>query len=150
MVLHRRGTAVGLSPTQQRQGNHKPTIHSDECIARSVLSLRLRGVLHESDHPPWRNHGELPNHGLQGRRRLGEREGGWPQGRQGRNFLVPVPSLESFEALNAHLERRCLARMTRGPARQCVPRKLRNDGHIWPALRLSSFSVLKIDFGLEL
>ena len=28
-----------------------------------------------------------------------------------RNFLVPVPSSESFEALNAHLERRCLARM---------------------------------------
>ena len=28
-----------------------------------------------------------------------------------RNFLVPVPSFESFEALNAHLEQRCLARM---------------------------------------
>ena len=28
-----------------------------------------------------------------------------------RNFLMPVPSFESFEALNAHLERRCLARM---------------------------------------
>ena len=28
-----------------------------------------------------------------------------------RNFLVPVPSFESFEALNAHLERRCLKRM---------------------------------------
>ena len=28
-----------------------------------------------------------------------------------RNFLVPVPSFASFEALNAHLERRCLARM---------------------------------------
>ena len=28
-----------------------------------------------------------------------------------RNFLVPVPSFESFEALNAHLERRCLERM---------------------------------------
>ena len=28
-----------------------------------------------------------------------------------RNFLVPVPSFESFEALNAHLERRCMARM---------------------------------------
>ncbi len=28
-----------------------------------------------------------------------------------RNFLAPVPSFESFEALNAHLERRCLARM---------------------------------------
>ena len=28
-----------------------------------------------------------------------------------RNFLVPVPSFQSFEALNAHLERRCLARM---------------------------------------
>ena len=28
-----------------------------------------------------------------------------------RNFLVTVPSFESFEALNAHLEQRCLARM---------------------------------------
>ena len=28
-----------------------------------------------------------------------------------RNFLVPVPSLESFDALNAHLEQRCLERM---------------------------------------
>ena len=28
-----------------------------------------------------------------------------------RNFLVPVPSFTSFEALNAHLERRCLDRM---------------------------------------
>ena len=28
-----------------------------------------------------------------------------------RNFLVPMPSFASFEALNAHLERRCLERM---------------------------------------
>ena len=28
-----------------------------------------------------------------------------------RNFLVPVPSFESFEALNAHMEQRCLERM---------------------------------------
>ena len=28
-----------------------------------------------------------------------------------RNFLVPVPSFESFDTLNAHLERRCLERM---------------------------------------
>ncbi len=28
-----------------------------------------------------------------------------------RNFLVPVPSFESFAALNAHLEQRCLKRM---------------------------------------
>ena len=28
-----------------------------------------------------------------------------------RNFLAPIPSFESFDALNAHLERRCLARM---------------------------------------
>ena len=28
-----------------------------------------------------------------------------------RNFLVPIPSFESFEALNAHLEERCLERM---------------------------------------
>ena len=30
-----------------------------------------------------------------------------------RNFLVPVPSFESFAALNAYLERRCLERMDR-------------------------------------
>ena len=28
-----------------------------------------------------------------------------------RNFLVPVPSFQSFDALNAHLEQKCLARM---------------------------------------
>ena len=28
-----------------------------------------------------------------------------------RNFLVPIPSYESFDALNVHLERRCLERM---------------------------------------
>ena len=28
-----------------------------------------------------------------------------------RNFLVPIPSFESFDALNAHLEQRCLERM---------------------------------------
>ena len=28
-----------------------------------------------------------------------------------RNFRVPVPSFESFDALNAHLEKRCLERM---------------------------------------
>ena len=28
-----------------------------------------------------------------------------------RNFLVPVPSFQSFDALNAHLEERCLMRM---------------------------------------
>ena len=28
-----------------------------------------------------------------------------------RNFLVPAPSFESFDALNAYLERRCLGRM---------------------------------------
>ncbi len=28
-----------------------------------------------------------------------------------RNFPVPIPSFESFDALNAHLERRCLERM---------------------------------------
>ena len=28
-----------------------------------------------------------------------------------RNFLVPIPRVDSFAALNAHLERRCLERM---------------------------------------
>ena len=39
------------------------------------------------------------------------RKGGGLVGYVRRNFLVPVPSFDSFEALNAHLERRCLARM---------------------------------------
>ena len=30
-----------------------------------------------------------------------------------RNFLVPVPSFESFDELNAHLEQRCLERLGR-------------------------------------
>ena len=28
-----------------------------------------------------------------------------------RNFLVPIPSFDGFDALNAHLEERCLERM---------------------------------------
>ena len=31
-----------------------------------------------------------------------------------RNFLVPIPSFESFDALNAYMERRCLERMDAG------------------------------------
>ena len=65
-----------------------------------------------------------------------------------RNFLVPVPSFESFDALNAYLERRCLERMDRqaqgtygdhrstdgaGPGRPAAPaasslRRLREAG----------------------
>ena len=46
-----------------------------------------------------------------------------------RNFLVPIPSFESFEALNAHLERRCLERMDarlRGHAETIGQRRERN------------------------
>ena len=32
-------------------------------------------------------------------------------GHMRRNFLVPVPSFQSFDALNAHLEQKCLGRM---------------------------------------
>ena len=35
-----------------------------------------------------------------------------------RNFLVPIPSFESFDALNAHLEQRCLERMDAWPTEQ--------------------------------
>ena len=35
-----------------------------------------------------------------------------------RNFLVPIPSFESFDALNAYLERRCLERMDAKPTEQ--------------------------------
>ena len=46
-----------------------------------------------------------------------------------RNFLVPIPSFASFEALNAHLERRCLERMDavlRGHA-ESIGRRLERD-----------------------
>ena len=65
-----------------------------------------------------------------------------------RKFLVPIPSFESFDALNAYLERRCLERMDaqlRGHAETigqrsvsclrmgCIPRKAQPSAEIpWP------------------
>ena len=75
-----------------------------------------------------------------------------------RNFLVPVPSFESFEALNAHLERRCLARMDarlRGHAESIGQRLERDlealrprpeapyDACDQPAGRVSSLSLVR-------
>ena len=75
-----------------------------------------------------------------------------------RNFLVPVPSFESFEALNAHLERRCLARMDarlRGHAESIGQRMERDlealrprpeapyDACDQPAGRVSSLSLVR-------
>ena len=40
-----------------------------------------------------------------------------------RNFLVPIPSFESFDALNAHLEQHCVRRFDdrlRGILKKCV------------------------------
>ena len=47
-----------------------------------------------------------------------------------RNFLVPIPSFESFEALNAHLERRCLTRMDaqlRGHSLKRIGQRMERD-----------------------
>ena len=56
-----------------------------------------------------------------------------------RNFLAPVPSFESFEALNAHLEGRCLERMDarlRGHAESIGQRMERDlEGPVAPAGR---------------
>ena len=43
-----------------------------------------------------------------------------------RNFLVPVPSFQSFDALNAHLEERCLARMD-----SCCEDTMRPSASAW-------------------
>ena len=54
-----------------------------------------------------------------------------------RNFLVPVPSFESFDALNAHLERRCLERMDatlRGHAESTLQRMERDLDALLPLL----------------
>ena len=75
-----------------------------------------------------------------------------------RNFLAPVPSFESFEALNAHLARRCLARMDarlRGHAESIGQRMERDlaallprpeapyDACDQPAGRVSSLSLVR-------
>ena len=52
-----------------------------------------------------------------------------------RNFLVPAPSFESFEALNAHLEGRCLERMDarlRGHA-ESIGQRMERDLEALPA-----------------
>ena len=53
----------------------------------------------------------------------------WMVGYVRRNFLVPIPSFDSFDALNAHLERRCLDRMDarlRGHA-ETIGRRMERD-----------------------
>ncbi len=52
-----------------------------------------------------------------------------------RNFLVPIPSFESFDALNAYLERRCLKRMgarLRGHTETIGQRMERDQGALLP------------------
>ena len=75
-----------------------------------------------------------------------------------RNFLVPVPSLESFDALNAHLEACCLERMEarlRGHTESIGERMERDLGALLPlppvpydasdkhATRVSSLSLVR-------
>ena len=47
-----------------------------------------------------------------------------------RNFLVPVPSFASFDALNAHLERRCLARMATQALRKFLSGRFVGDQRV--------------------
>ena len=77
-----RGQDTGGRPTEAHPGIH-----------RAPVPLPVRRPVR----PSW-----------QGQRQgEGGRDGGYVR----RNFLVPVPSFEGFEALNAHLERQCLKRM---------------------------------------
>ena len=75
-----------------------------------------------------------------------------------RNFLVPIPSFKSFDALNAFLEKRCLARMDarlRGHA-ESIGQRMERDLEallVWPAVpyeacdrqagRVSSLSLVR-------
>ena len=69
-----------------------------------------------------------------------------------RNFLVPVPSFESFDALNARLEQRCLERMDAKLRGQRMERDLDILLHLRPvpyaacdkqAIRVSSLSLVR-------
>ena len=60
-----------------------------------------------------------------------------------RNFLVPIPSFESFEALNAHLERRCLTRMDaqlRGKS-ETIGQRMERDLEALVRYRTTDYSV---------
>ena len=66
-----------------------------------------------------------------------------------RNFLVPVPSFESFDALNAYLEQRCLERMDaqlRGHTETIGQRMERKPGALDQAAPLQGWA-LPDEFG---
>ena len=90
-------------------------------VSQSILydntKLAVAKILGDGRRQRTRAFTELQSHYLFGDRfgRPGKGNGkGKVEGLVGyarRNFLVPVPSFESFDALNAYLERRCLERM---------------------------------------
>ena len=64
-----------------------------------------------------------------------------------RNFLVPAPSFESFDALNAHLEQRYLARMD---ARlrdhsETIGQRMERDLEVWPESHWPGFALRQSD-----
>ena len=86
-------------------------------VPQSILydntKLAVARILGDGRRKRTRAFTELQSHYLSGDR-FGRPGKGNDKGKVGymrRNFLVPVPSFESFDALNAHLEQRCLARM---------------------------------------
>jgi transposase len=90
-------------------------------VPRSILydntKLAVASILGDGTRRRTRGFAELQSHYLF-RDRFGRPGKGNDKGKvEGlvgyarRNFLVPIPALESFTALNAHLERRCLERL---------------------------------------
>ena len=85
-------------------------------VPQSILydntKLAVARILGDGRRQRTRAFNELQSHYLF-EDRLGRPGKGQVEGLVGlrRNFLVPVPSFESFDALNAYLERRCLERM---------------------------------------
>ena len=64
-----------------------------------------------------------------------------------RNFLVPAPSFESFDALNAHLEQRYLARMDarlRGHS-ETIGQRMERDLEVWPESHWPGFALRQSD-----
>ena len=82
-------------------------------VPQSILydntRLAVAKILGDGRRQRTRAFSELQSHYLFGRPGKGKVEG--LVGYARRNFLVPIPSFESFEALNAYLEQRCLERM---------------------------------------
>ena len=133
-------------PCGLSSGSHGGKVFSGKLLkfltqtgSQSILydntKLAVAGILSDGTRQRTRSFAELQSHYLFGDRfgRPGKgNDKGKVEGLVGyarRNYLVPLPEVPSFAALNAHLEQRCLARLDdrlRGHA-QSIGERLERD-----------------------